>query len=174
MKARGKSLLSKLRIAAMLIFSSPWLVALEAPAETEIEPGIILTAGQWKFDVEIMMPMQPKPSRQSIKTCVTSDPITPSALMPWAEEQGCRIRGIKVEDNRLTWRIACKANGMDSKGRGKFESKGDHAEGEASIYFQLAGNRMEIETEWDAKRLGACVADPLVPNPPPAVPQAEQ
>jgi hypothetical protein len=122
------------------------------------EEGIVLTAGQWIFDVRVQMPMQATPSMQTLQSCVTSDPITAETLMPWAEAQGCKIRGVKVRNNELSWKLRCKLNGQKSRGSGKFSVDGEKGEGKATVSFEAGGRRMSIVTRWDARRVGTCSA----------------
>ena len=123
------------------------------------EEGLALMAGQWIFDVRVQMPMQAKPSTQTLKSCVTSDPITAQTLMPWAEAQGCKIRGVKVRKNELSWKLRCNLNGQKSRGTGKFSAEGDQGEGKATVSFEMGGRRMSIVTRWDARRVGTCSAE---------------
>ena len=130
--------------------------AFPALAEDPTEEGIHLAAGQWLFDVEILMPMQTEPTNQRFQSCMTGDPITVSTLMPWAESQGCKIGGVRATENKLSWKLRCKLSGQKSRGRGEFTVDGDHAEGKASVNFEMGGRRMSIVTTWDANRVGEC------------------
>jgi hypothetical protein len=141
-------------IAPLLLVLILLLSAVPSPAEE----GIVLDAGEWKFDFSVKMPMQSEPSHQVFQSCLASDPIGPSTLMPWAEEQNCRIRGIKVEQNKLTWKIICNMHSQIARGKGEFESSGDDAKGKAKIAFEIGGQRMFIKAGWNGKRLGACPA----------------
>jgi len=120
------------------------------------EEGLVLDPGQWKFDISITMPLQPKPILQSVQSCMDGSPLGPSELMPWAEDQGCKIKGVKLKQNKLTWKLICSMNGQLARGRGEFEGIGDHAAGKSKVSFEIAGRRMTFKTEWDAERVGAC------------------
>lgn len=121
------------------------------------EAGIQLPEGQWLFEVQILMPMQTEPSVQRFKTCLTSDPVTASTLMPWAESQGCKIRNTKANGDKLTWKLRCRKDGQKSRGYGEFEVDGERAKGKARISFDMGGRRMAVTTAWDANRLGDCL-----------------
>lgn len=138
-------------------------------AEEPSEEGIQLREGQWLFNVHIQMPMQSEPTVQKFKTCITSDPVTASTLMPWAESQGCKIRNTKVAGDRLTWKLRCRKSGQRSRGGGEFEVDGDRAEGKARINFEMGGRRMSVVTEWEAERLGECSGTAGDVTPPPMV-----
>jgi hypothetical protein len=138
------------------------------------EEGLALMAGQWIFDVRVQMPMQAKPSTQTLKSCVTSEPITAETLMPWAEAQGCKIRSVKVRDNELSWKLRCKLNGQKSRGPGKFSVDGEEGEGKATVSFDAGGRRMSIVTRWDARRVGACSAASAGNLSPPAPQEPEE
>lgn len=125
-------------------------------AEDPPEKGIVLTPGQWIFDVEIRMPMQTVPTVERFRSCTTNDPITVSTLMPWAESQGCKIRSVRAVEDKLTWKLRCKISGQTARGRGEFKADGDHAEGKASVHFEMGGRSLSIVTKWDAKRIGDC------------------
>ncbi len=121
--------------------------------------GITLTPGLWLIDIEIQAPMQPKPTRQRTQTCVTDELFTVDSLMPWVKDQGCKIRGVKAVENKLTWTLRCRREGQRSKGRGEFTVNGDHGEGKAKINFEVAGKRMSLVSKWDANRVGECSAE---------------
>ena len=38
---------------------------------------------------------------------IAGEPVTPSLLMPWAEAQSCKLKGSKVKENKLSWKIIC-------------------------------------------------------------------
>ena len=141
---------------SILFVLAAFLSASLVEAKDTKQKGITLTPGQWLIDIEIQAPMQPKPTRRQAKTCVTDEPFTAESLMPWAEEQGCKIRGVKAVDNKLTWVLRCRRDGQRSKGRGEFTVDGDHGEGKAKINFEMAGKRMSLVSKWDAKRIGEC------------------
>lgn len=149
MSQNHRATISLLLLASVLSSSPGW-------AEDPHEEGIVLTAGEWIFDVQIRMPMQTEPNVKRYRSCVTNDPITVSTLMPWAEAQGCKIRGIKAVEDKLTWKLRCKMSGQKSRGRGKFTVDGDHAEGRASVDFEMGGRSLSIVTKWDAERVGDC------------------
>jgi hypothetical protein len=142
----------KSAIAPFLFLSSLLLAAAPALAEE----GLVFDAGQWKFDISVRMPMQSEASHQSVQSCLGSDPVGPSVLMPWADEQGCKIKGVEVEQNKLTWKLICNMDGQIARGKGEFESAGDRAKGKARINFEAGGQRLSIKTEWDGERLGEC------------------
>ena len=128
-----------------------------ALADDQAEPGLILREGEWVFDVKIRLPLQTAPNVQKIRTCQAGEPVTASGtLMPWAKEQGCKIRSPKVDGDKLSWKIRCRRDGQKSRGSGKFTADGDRAEGKATIKFEVAGQRMSIVTVWEAERVGDC------------------
>lgn len=136
-------------------------VALGSPpalAANSPEEGIVLMAGKWLFDVETRLPMQAKPSVQTFQTCMTSEPLTASTLMPWAESQGCKIGSVKAIENKLTWKLRCKRDGQKSRGRGEFKVDGERGEGKVKVSFEMGGRRLLIITKWQAKRVGDCTA----------------
>lgn len=129
-----------------------------ARAADSAEPGIVLNEGQWLFDIRVQMPMQAKPSIQKVTSCVTSEPMTAETLMPWAEKQGCKVRGARVEENRLSWKLRCRMEGQRSRGRGEFSVDGDQGAGEATVNIEMGNRKMPIKTRWTAKRMGPCPA----------------
>jgi hypothetical protein len=148
----GKFDMRHFPIAACLLVPSLLLGAIPALAEE----GLVLEPGQWKFDIAVRAPMQSEPSRQSVQSCLDGAPVGPSTLMPWADEQGCKLKGIEVEENKLTWKIICNMNGQIARGKGEFESTGDNAKGKSKVSFETGGQRLSIKTEWAGERLGAC------------------
>ena len=127
------------------------VLAKDSPKE-----GIVLPEGLWLFDIQVRMPMQSKPSVQKFKSCITSDPLSADTLMPWAESQGCKIRSVKVVEDKLTWKLKCNQNGQKSRGRGEFNVDGDQGKGKASVSFEMGGRRLTIFTDISAARVGAC------------------
>lgn len=120
------------------------------------EVGLKMAEGHWIFDVHVQIPMQAKPSAQRLQTCVTEEPITIETLMPWAESQGCKVRGAKQIENGLSWKLRCKLNGQRSRGSGEFTAVGERGEGKARVNFEMGGRRVSIVTTWDARRTGEC------------------
>jgi len=143
-------------------------------AEDSSEQGIQLAEGQWVFDVQVLMPMKTEPTHQRFKTCVTSDPITASTLMPWAESQGCKIRNSKAVGDKLTWKLRCRKDGQKSRGKGEFEVDGERAEGKARVNFEMGGRRLSIVTEWNAKRVGICPEASASDSATPVEPDAKE
>lgn len=162
------------RITIPVLLFALALGAAPVRAENPSEVGILLTEGLWIFDVQILMPMQTEPTLQRFKSCVMSDPITASTLMPWAESQGCKIRSSKVVGDKLTWKLRCKKDGQKSRGQGEFEVDGDSAEGKARVNFEMGGRRMSIVTKWDANRLGDCLETTASDSASPEEPEAEE
>jgi hypothetical protein len=116
----------------------------------------MLAEGLWLFDVAVLMPMTTEPTTQTLRSCMTGEPLTAEKLMPWAESQGCRIRGARVEENELSWKLSCRMNGQRSRGSGEFKIEGDTGVGEARVSFEMAGRRLSIQTDWEARRVGPC------------------
>jgi hypothetical protein len=173
MYVKGSSMPQTIRTTIPVLLLALALGSSTALAEDSSEDGVRLREGLWVFDVRILMPMQTEPSVQKFKTCVESDPITASTLMPWAESQGCKIRSTKAVGDKLTWKLRCKKDGQKSRGSGEFEVDGDSAEGKARVNFEMAGQRMSVVTEWDANRVGGCSASTASDSASPEEPEAE-
>jgi len=146
------------RIAILILLLSLGPGSSLTQAADDPKEGLVLPPGRWIFDISVRMPMQSKPAVQRLQSCVTDDPITPETLMPWAEERGCKMRSVKVVENRMTWILRCNLNGKRSRGKGEFEVDGDRAEGKASVRFEMGGRRLAIFTDFTAKRSGTCTA----------------
>ncbi len=147
----------KIVLAAISVLLVPILLGRPvAIADDAPEIGVQLAEGLWLFDISVRMPMQSSPTIQTMKACVGSEPLTASRLMPWAEKQGCKIRGVKEIENGIKWKLRCSVNGQKSKGKGEFTVVGEEGSGKARVNFEMAGQRMSITTKWDAKRLGSC------------------
>ncbi len=145
---------SRIHLPVCLILLA--LCSAPAQADDGDKKGLVLEAGQWVFDVKIQMPMQTEPTTQVLQSCMTSEPITAETLMPWAEETGCKINGVKVKDDTLTWKLRCKLNDQRSRGKGEFSAKGRSGKGKARVNFEAGGRRMAIVTKWEARRVGDC------------------
>jgi hypothetical protein len=76
--------------------------------------------------------------------------------MPWAEGMGCKIRKVKAIEDGITWRLRCKINGQNSRGRGEFTVNGDRGKGKVKLGIEMGGRSLFILTKWDARRVGAC------------------
>ena len=126
----------------------------------QADDGLKLDPGQWEIAVEVVLPMQTEPTRQSFRSCMGEELVTPQTIMPWAEAQGCRIRKVKVEESTMEWKLSCKLNGERSRGSGSFTSHGETADGQAKVFVEMGGRRLAIITKWDARRVGECVPKP--------------
>jgi hypothetical protein len=148
------------RLAALLALPVLLAGALPGSAEEEQDPGLLLHEGMWQFDISVLLPLQTDYRHQTLQRCIDSEPITPSDLMPWAEERSCKLKGIKVKADKLSWKITCNQSGQPpSRGRGEFKASGDSGVGKSRIDFEVAGQRQSIKTKWDAKRLRDCLPE---------------
>jgi hypothetical protein len=145
-------------LASILLLLAAPVMATEGAKEGPAV-GVVLEQGQWRFDISTLQPMATEPDLQSAELCADGSPIGPSTLMPWAEEQSCKLKNIKVEKNKLTWKISCKMEGEVYRGRGEFEAKEGEAKGKARIAFDVAGQRATLKMKWSGERLGPCVPE---------------
>jgi hypothetical protein len=146
------------RITILILLLSLGFGSSPAQAADDPKEGLVVPAGRWLFEISVRMPMQSKPTVQRLQSCVTDDPVTAETLMPWAEERGCKVRSVRVVENKMTWKLRCSQNGQKSRGKGEFEVDGDQGQGNASVSFEMGGRSLTIFTDFTAKRSGTCTA----------------
>jgi hypothetical protein len=136
-----------------ILVGSSSALAKDAPKE-----GLDIPPGMWLFDISVLMPMQSQATTQTVKSCVGDDPMTADTLMPWVEDQGCKIRSVRAVENKLTWKLRCKRDGQRSRGKGEFVLDGNRGAGKATVNFEMGGRTLTIRTNFTAARVGDCVA----------------
>ena len=86
--------------------------------------------------------------------CVKETEFDPNSLMEGNEN--CSIADSKVSGNRMQFAMECNMDGSQAKMNGEFESNGDNGSGKMTMTMYMTGQKIEMEMDWTARRVGDC------------------
>jgi hypothetical protein len=109
--------------------------------------------GRWEIKAEMSMPDMPMSMPpMTLTQCVTKEQAqNPEKYLPQGPGQKCTVSDFKMEGNKITWKMACQADGMT--GAGEILYKADTFDSVVNLEGQ--GHKMMLKAT--GKRLGDCV-----------------
>ncbi|WP_428604274.1 DUF3617 domain-containing protein [Sedimenticola sp.] len=116
--------------------------------------GILITPGQWQFQISASTPLMAKPINKTLTECLTNKEISPRALMKNAP--GCQLSDVQSNGKQLNWKMTCDSHGGKMNGTGSFSSSGDVVNGTMDMVMNMHGQALTMHNRWSGKRIGAC------------------
>lgn len=125
------------------------LCGFAAVAAPNMKPGL------WETHVRTEMagmPMQMPPV--TMRQCIRKQDLVPQTN---SSGQECKVVDQNISNDTVTWRIDCKAQGMESSGRGKIVYRGDTFQGQIDMTMEQQGmGPMTMSQKLEGKRVGDC------------------
>jgi uncharacterized protein DUF3617 len=110
-----------------------------------------MRAGLWEITAQMDMPGMKMPEMK-LNQCVTPEQLKDlaSTLPNSTKDQTCKASDYKVDGNKVTWRMACPAQGLS--GQGEMVFSGDTYTG--TMNMSTAQGSMMMK--YSGKRVGDC------------------
>ena len=70
--------------------------------------------------------------------------------------QGCELVDSNIDENTLTYSMACNVQGAESTVQGTYTVDGDGGEGTMNMTMTFDGQTMTVENVFTSKRIGDC------------------
>ena len=123
-------------------------VAVAAPLIAQTSP---MRDGMWEITTQMDMPGMKMPEMK-LNQCVTKEQLKDltSTLPNSTKDQTCKISDYKVEGNKVTWKMACAAQGMSGEGEMLFS--GDTYTGK----MNMTTGQGAMAMKYSGKRVGDC------------------
>lgn len=124
--------------------------------------GFDMNAGKWEFTTTLTMPMLPQPQVTTMTECVTEEEAKQDPMADLVDDGNCKILNRKVQGSSLSFEMECNQQGMITRGKGQFTTKGDTASGSIEMTMDMPempnmpAGPMTMNTSWQGKRIGAC------------------
>ena len=116
--------------------------------------GMKVEPGRWEFETTTKQPFAPQPMTRTSTECIAEAEIDPSTFAK--EARSCTISDIQTDGDSMKWKIVCSEGGGTMTGTGSAISTGASVTGSMNMVMQMAGQTMEIKSEWKGKRVGEC------------------
>mgnify|MGYP006274114343 CR=1 FL=1 len=123
-----------------------WFLA--SPVQAGSVPN--MNPGLWEITSEVKMPGMTMPAATTTQ-CITRDSMVPQGGSSQGQGQ-CDVKDVQVRGDTVSWMIECHGQGGAMTGTGEITYHGDRFEGSSKMTMQ----GMEITTEMQGKRIGAC------------------
>ncbi|MEO5377035.1 MAG: DUF3617 domain-containing protein [Magnetococcus sp. DMHC-6] len=135
---------------ALLITSFTVIPAAQS-AELNGQPGL------YEINLHTVMPGMDMPD-QVLQECMTKEDLAdPQRMLNKGGSDGCQLKDLKQENNRMNFSIICPNEQMT--GQGAYLFAGDSYTGQMALTMPNpggAGSAMSITTTTKAKRIGPC------------------
>ena len=121
-----------------------------------------MNAGKWEFTTTLTMPMLPQPQVTTMTECVTEEEAKQDPMADLVDDGNCKILNRKVQGSSLSFDMECNQQGMVTRGKGQFTTKGDTASGSIEMTMDMPempnmpAGPMTMNTSWQGKRIGVC------------------
>ena len=121
-----------------------------------------MNPGKWEFTTTMTMPMMPQPQVTTMTQCVTEEEAKQDPMADLVDNGNCKILNREMKGSSLSFEMECNQQGMVTKGKGQFTTKGDTASGTIEMTMDMPempnmpAGPMTMNTSWQGKRIGAC------------------
>ncbi len=130
-----------------------------------IAGSFTMNPGKWEFTTSMTMPMFPAPQVTTDTECITKEDAERDPIDDLLSDGNCRVINKKQTKSSMTFEMECTNEGVISRGKGQFSSKGNSASGSMDLTMEIPNmpampnmpaGPMTMKTTWQGKRIGAC------------------
>lgn len=116
-----------------------------------VEPGL------WEMTSTMTMPMLGQPQVNTMTECLAKEQISVDDVGTQDMDPNCTFDTLQVDAATMTWTFECPVEGGGtSRGEWRATSHGDRVEGAGKIVMEMQGQTMEMNMNWQGKRVGDC------------------
>ena len=137
----------------MSLFRSVTLSLLLSASFGVVADTLPITPGMWETTMNQTNPFTGSNTTVN-KECVKETEFDPNSLMEGNEN--CRIADSSVSGNTMQFSMECNMDGGQAIMNGEFESNGDNGSGKMTMTMSMAGQQIEMQMDWTARRVGDC------------------
>ena len=117
--------------------------------------GVPMTPGKWEMTMTMEMSMLPAPQVKTTTKCIEESELDPENFK-MDESSICDLADVEIDGKTMRWSISCPAPAGNLTGNWEFTSNGDSVVGTGSMSADMGGMAMEMNMNWEGKRLGDC------------------
>ena len=114
-----------------------------------------MTPGKWEMKMTMQMSMLPAPQVRTYTECIEEDELSPESFET-DENSPCTPSDFEIDGNTARWSISCPGPAGEMTGNWEFTSDEDTVTGNGSMSANMGGMTMEMNMDWDGKRVGDC------------------
>ena len=101
------------------------------------------------------MSLLPQPQTKTYTECIEETEMNPEDFN-MDEDSPCDITEVEFDGNSAKWSISCPNPMGAMEGEWEITSNGDSIVGGGSMSAEIAGQKMEMEMQWEGTRVGDC------------------
>jgi len=112
--------------------------------------------GEWELTTTVSSPMMPKPQTMTVKHCIKAEDLADPSRWMGGTPPGsdCKLTPGERDARGATWQMACPSQGLEGKGRARFNA--GMLDSEMQMSGMQDGKKFELSTRTRGRRLGPC------------------